>query len=43
MIRYEEVNMTGLVFGIGFIMMNVIAVGIIAAGFEFVSWLINER
>lgn len=35
--------MTGLAFGIGFIMINVVAVSIIAAGFEVVSRLINKH
>ena len=42
-IRYKEVNMVGLAFGIGFVMMNVVAVAFIAVGFEFVSCLLSKH
>lgn len=35
--------MVGLAFGIGFVMMNVVAAAIIAVGCEFVSQLISKH
>ena len=35
--------MVGLAFGIGFVMMNVVAAAFIAVGFEFLSCLISKH